>query len=73
MISLFGALQEGVLEEVAFIKPDDDIVDYGAKDFKTEKDLENPSKQPEGCGVTRLESKLVSPARTILHVKELGF
>lgn len=48
MISLSGALQEGVLEEMAFIKPDDDIVDYGAKDLRTEKDLENPSEQPEG-------------------------
>lgn len=47
MNSLFGALQEGCSEEVAFIKSDDCIVDYGAKDLKTEKDLENPRKQPE--------------------------
>lgn len=46
MNSLFGALQEGFSEEVAFIKSDDYIVDYGTKDLKR-KDLENPSKQPE--------------------------
>lgn len=47
MNSLFGALQEGFSEEVAFIKSDDCIVDYGAKVLKTEKDFENPRKQPE--------------------------
>lgn len=45
MISLFGALQEGFLEEMAFIKPDD-IVDYGAKDLKA---------KTEGCWVMSLE------------------
>lgn len=73
MNSLFGALQEGFSEEVAFIKSDDYIVDYGAKDLKTKKDLENPSKQPEVVEFCGWGSKLVSPARTILHVKELVF